>query len=319
MSVSLLHRFTRAVSRHAMAWMVVSVLAGLLWQELARLLSPLVMFASIGTMYLTMVRLDQALLFAWLRRPAVPLAIVVSLMLVFPLGVLGLFSTGLLPPAVATAFVLMAATSPIISVGAYCFFLGTDNELLSLAVLPATAIGVLTLPLFAAWVGLPGLTPGSLALTLFFLVGGAMGGALLTRVFIARPQIEQQAGWLDSIMVVMMAVVAIGVTDGLQALIVQHPLRVVEAFVWTGLLNAGLQALGWVVFARFGRRVAASAALVNGFRNMALLLGVLLGRVDADLQLLLVAGQLQLFLLPSLMRVVYGRLGVAPANSVSGV
>ena len=59
---------------------------------------------------------------------------------------------------------------------------------------------------------------------------------------------------------------------------------------------------------------AGSVALVNGFRNMALLLGLLIGHVDASLQLLLVLGQLQLFLLPSIMRVAYRRLGLVPGG-----
>jgi hypothetical protein len=47
---------------------------------------------------------------------------------------------------------------------------------------------------------------------------------------------------------------------------------------------------------------------------MALLLGLLIGPVDASLQLLLVLGQLQLFLLPSIMRVAYRGLGLVPAE-----
>jgi BASS family bile acid:Na+ symporter len=66
-----------------------------------------------------------------------------------------------------------------------------------------------------------------------------------------------------------------------------------------------------------GARVAGSVALVNGLRNMALLLGLLIGQVDASLQLLLVLGQLQLFLLPSVMRPLYRRLGVAPDQTAA--
>jgi hypothetical protein len=50
---------------------------------------------------------------------------------------------------------------------------------------------------------------------------------------------------------------------------------------------------------------------------MALLLGLLIGQVDASLQLLLVLGQLQLFLLPSVMRPIYRRLGVAPDQTAA--
>jgi hypothetical protein len=42
-----------------------------------------------------------------------------------------------------------------------------------------------------------------------------------------------------------------------------------------------------------------------------------LGHVDASLQLLLVLGQLQLFLLPSLMRLAYRKLGLSPVGTAA--
>ena len=304
---------TRWVAGRATLVMSASVLVGLLAQDLARLLSPIVIFGSMGAMFLTALRLDRKLLLGWVRRPAIPLAIIVFTTLLIPALVMAVGRTGVLPPAVALACALIAATPPIISVGPYCLFLGTDNELLSLSVLPATAVGVLSLPAFASLAGLPGLQPAALALDLLLLVGTAIGGALLIRLFVPLARIEAQAVALDFGAVVMMVVVAVGVTDGLTALIVSQPAAVLESFVATALLSLVLQWLGWLTFSRFGVRIAASAALVNGLRNMALLLGLLLGHVDASLQLLLVMGQLQLFLLPALMRIIYRRFGVSAA------
>jgi hypothetical protein len=48
---------------------------------------------------------------------------------------------------------------------------------------------------------------------------------------------------------------------------------------------------------------------------MALLLGLTLGRVDRETQLILVAGQLMLFLLPWPMRHVYQRFGVSAVGT----
>jgi hypothetical protein len=86
---------------------------------------------------------------------------------------------------------------------------------------------------------------------------------------------------------------------------------VVYAALVALLVNALQQALTALLFGLFQpARVAASVALVAGFRNMALLLGLTLGRVDRETQLILVAGQLMLFLLPWPMRHVYARFGV---------
>lgn len=307
-------RATRWVAGRSTLFMSLSVVVGLLAQDLARALSPLVLFASMSAMFLTALRIDRLALTAWLRRPFLPVAIIVFTTLLLPgLTVISL-SAASIDPTTALAIGLIIATPPIISVGAYCVFLGTDNELLTLSVLPATALGIVTLPVFAEWFGLPGLTPTRLAIDLLLVVGTAMGGAALIRMFVPLARVEQHAASLDFGAVVTMVVVAIGVTDGLSALIAAQPGKVVEAFAVTALLSVVLQALAWLVFARFGARAAASVALVNGFRNMALLLGLLIGRVEAPLQLLLVAGQLQLFLLPVLMRPLYRRLGVHPAG-----
>jgi hypothetical protein len=309
-----LQALTRWITGHATLFMSASVVVGLLAQDLARLLSPLVIVASMSAMFLTALRLDRRLLLSWIRRPAVPISIIVFTTLVVPAVVIALTRIGALSPSVALACALIAATPPIISVGPYCLFLGTDNELLSLSVLPATAVGIISLPFFASLAGLPGLEPARLALELLAVVGSAMGGALLIRAFVPLERVERHAVALDVGAVIMMITVAIGVTDGLASLIVSRPGAVVEAFLVTAGLSLALQALGWLVYARRGVQVAGSAALVNGFRNMALLLGLLIGHVDASLQLLLVLGQLQLFLLPSVMRVAYRRMGLVPGG-----
>ena len=308
---------TRWLSRHATLFMSVSVLTGLLVQDLARLLAPLVIFASMGAMFLTALRLDRQLLLGWIRRPLIPVSIVLFTTLVIPAMVIALTRIGALSPAVALACALIAATPPIISVGPYCVFLGTDNELLSLSVLPATAVGILTLPFYASLAGLPGLEPARLALELLAVVGTAMGGAVLIRFFVPLERVERHAPTLDLGALLFMVTVAVGVTDGLASLIMAEPAVVVEAFVVTAVLSLVLQALGWLAFYRLGARIAGSVALVNGLRNMALLLGLLIGQVDASLQLLLVLGQLQLFLLPSVMRLIYRRLGLAPGLTAS--
>lgn len=303
---------TRWVTSRSTLFMSVSVLVGLLVQDLARALSPLVLFASMSAMFLTALRIDRRALTAWLKRPWIPLAIIVCTTLLLPACAVMVLHAFTIEPTKALAIGLIIATPPIISVGAYCVFLGTDNELLTLSVLPATALGVATLPFFAELFGLPGLSPMRLAIELLLVVGTAMGGATVIRFFLSLERVERHAPALDFGAVVMMVIVAIGVTDGLAALIAASPLKVVDAFVTTAILSAGLQALGWLIFSRAGPRVAASVGLVNGFRNMALLLGLLLGHVDPSLQLLLVAGQLQLFLLPVLMRPLYRRYGVQP-------
>lgn len=306
-------RFAAFLNRHATAYMAGSVVLGLVWQDLARWLAPWVLYASMATIFISAIRLDERLLVQWMRRPRLPILIVVWTTMLLPS--VSLLATFLLPlPASAVnAWILIAATAPIISVGTYCLLLGTDTELLSLSVLPATALSILTLPLFASAIGLPGIEPRAMALTLFGVVGVALGGATLLRWRVPLQSLVPLASWLDIVMLAMVAVVAIGVTDGLRAVLGESSALVLYAAIVALLVNALQQALTALLFGLFQpARVTASVALVAGFRNMALLLGVTLGRVDRETQLILVAGQLMLFLLPWPMRHVYARFGVAP-------
>jgi predicted Na+-dependent transporter len=309
----LVARIAGLLNRHATAYMAGSVLLGLIWQDLARWLAPWVLHASMATIFISAIRLDERLLVQWMRRPALPVMIVIWTTILLP-AVSVLLSYWIpLPASAINAWILIAATAPIISVGTYCLLLGTDTELLSLAVLPATALSILTLPLFAASIGLPGIDPAAMAATLFVVVGVSLGGAALLRWRIPLRSVAGASSWLDILMLAMVAVVAIGVTDGLRAVLGESLSLVVYAAIVALLINVVQQALSAVLFGLTQpARIAASVALVAGFRNMALLLGLTLGRVDRETQLILVAGQLMLFLLPWPMRHVYARFGVSP-------
>jgi BASS family bile acid:Na+ symporter len=307
----MLTRLAGLLNRHATGFMAASVGVGLLWQQLAAWLAPWVLHASMATIFISAIRLDERLLIRWLARPVVPIVIVVWTTILLPALALFLSMIVSMPQSAAQALVLIAATAPIISVGTYCLLLGTDTELLSLAVLPATALSVLTAPMYAAVMGLPGLDPKAMAWTLLVVVGVSLGGAGALRFWVPLSKVRRVAPVLDVVMLLMVAVVAIGVTDGLRAVLRDAQELVVYAALVALLINVLQQALTAGVFAFWvPPQVAASMALVAGFRNMALLLGLTLGRVDRETQLILVAGQLMLFLLPWPMRRIYARFGV---------
>jgi hypothetical protein len=304
------------LNRRATSLMAGSVLLGLIWQDLARALAPWVLYASMATIFISALRLDERLLIQWLRRPALPVVIVIWTTLLIPALALLITRWVPMPQSAASALMLITATAPIISVGTYCLLLGTDTELLSLAVLPATALSVLSAPLFAAAVGLPGIEPSAMALTLLGVVGISLGGAGLVRLKVPLSGVLRIGPVLDVVMLAMVSVVAVGVTDGLRAVLFESGALLVYAVVVALLINGLQQGLsGWVFGLLQPARIAASVALVAGFRNMALLLGLTLGRVDRETQLILVAGQLMLFLLPWPMRHVYQRFGVSAVGT----
>lgn len=152
---------SQILSRHATALMLMGVLTGLLVQPLAAQLSPYVLYMSMGAMFLSALRIDPRQLRAWAQRTRLLAAVWVWTLLVIPAVVWLALPVLNLPLYMGVGLLLLAATPPIISVGPYCALLGTDAEMLLTMVLPATVISILTLPLFAALSGVPGLSPAT--------------------------------------------------------------------------------------------------------------------------------------------------------------
>jgi BASS family bile acid:Na+ symporter len=300
------------LARHATALMLAGVATGLLAQPLAAMVSPFVLYLSMGAMFLSALRIDPRQLKAWAQRTRLMAAVWVWTLLIVPAVVWLALPWLNLPVYMGVGLLLLAATPPIISVGPYCALLGTDAEMLLTVVLPATVISIVTLPLFAALSGVAGLSPGGMLMNLLWVVGISLGGGFALRVWATPERIEQNASAWTLCMVLLMVFIALGVTHGLTAQITQDPALVLQLLALTALFNLAWQWAGWQVFKRLTVQAAMSVSLISGFRNVAVLLGLVLGHVTPDLQLMLVMAQIQLFVLPSVMKFLYLRMGLTP-------
>ena len=164
------------LARHATALMLLGVATGLLAQPLAAMVSPFVLYLSMGAMFLSALRIDPRQLRAWAQRTRLMAAVWVWTLLVVPAVVWLALPVLNLPVYMGVGLLLLAATPPIISVGPYCALLGTDAEMLLTMVLPATVISIITLPMFAALSGVAGLSPGGMLINLLWVVGISFGG-----------------------------------------------------------------------------------------------------------------------------------------------
>lgn len=292
--------------------MAASVVVGLVFQALAAWFAPLVMVWATATILVSLVRLDGALLSRTLRDPRRALVIIGWTLIATPLLVLGVIRLVPLDPAIAGALVLIAATPSILSVSAYCIFLGLDAALLTLVAVPATVAAVVTLPAFAELVpgGIAGLSFWPLLMRTFLIVGVALGGAWLVRRFVTQQQVNAHAPWLDGTIVLLIAATALGIVSGLTDILLAAPIKSLTYFVGALAFNAGLQCLTTAVMWPMGRVHAASAGFAGGMRNIALLLGVVTGHVPPDVQLFLVMAQVQLFIIAAPARVAFGAIGV---------
>ena len=114
------------LARHATALMLAGVATGLLAQPLAAMVSPFVLYLSMGAMFLSALRIDPRQLKAWAQRTRLMAAVWVWTLLIVPAVVWLALPWLNLPVYMGVGLLLLAATPPIISVGPYCALLGTD-------------------------------------------------------------------------------------------------------------------------------------------------------------------------------------------------
>lgn len=293
--------------------MAAGVLLGLAVPQLAALAKPLLVPALVIPLSLALVRLDWGATSAWRARPALLARLVAWLLVVSPLAVAALVAvlrTVGLPAPLGDALILMAAASPIVSSVAIALFVGLDASLAVVVVLLATALVPITLPPLAALLagvavemGLP-----DFVLRLAGLVGAAFVAAWLMRRVLPAATLVARREHIDGLAVVNLVVFAVAIMDGVTAFALQSPAYVAMALVAAFTCNLLLQAAGYLVFRRLGRREALTVALLSGNCNMGLVLVALQGRASFEVTVFFALAQIPMYTLPALLAPGYRRL-----------
>ncbi len=113
---------------------------------------------------------------------------------------------------------------------------------------------------------------------------------------------------IDGLMVWLVVFYGFAVMDGLMPRLIADPAWVGRATLAAFVADFGLNVITALAFAGLGKRVAASAGLMSGNRNMALYLAVLPAAADPRIALFFALCQFPLFLSPFLLRGLYRRL-----------
>ena len=124
---------------------------------------------------------------------------------------------------------------------------------------------------------------------------------------------------MDGLLVWLVVFYGFAVMDGLGARVAADPAWVVQAVIAAFVVDYGLNLVTAGAFAGFGARVAATAGLMSGNRNMALYLAVLPAAADPRIALFFGLCQFPLFLSPFLLRPFYRRVVPAERASLSTV
>jgi BASS family bile acid:Na+ symporter len=299
-----------ALSRHARLTLPLGLAVGILVQPLAAALRPSLPYLVVVLMTLTMIRVEPASVVAALRRPIVIALVLAWTLLAAPLLVAAATLSFGIDGELRLGLVLGAACPPITSAAALAIFLGLEAGLaLALTVISTLALAA-TIPAVVALAltGVDGLAAEAILLRSAAIVFGAALVAALVRRATGAPRIARHAPSLDGVAVLLLFAFAVGVMDGIPALVAAEPARALAFIGGAFALKLALQAAAGLVFAPLGRRQAATIAFVGGLRNTGILLAILPPPIDPAIVLFVVAAQFPVYILPSLMWPLYRRL-----------
>jgi BASS family bile acid:Na+ symporter len=266
-------------------------------------------------MVLVLLRVDPAQVIAYLRRPLLVAALLAWLLVASPLILWALLWTLGITHPFAAGLVIVATGCAATSSPAFARLVGLDGEIAFVVAMLSTLILPFTAPPLA--LGLLGIdlaiSVTGLMLRLALLVGLPLLISIVLRRWMGPARLDRWGRAVDGAVVLLVVLYGFGVMDGVLAQLVAAPALVLTgiAIAFAGAL--AMNAMTALAFAGFGRRVALSAGLMAGNRNMALYLAVIPATADPHIILSFVLFQFPLFLSPFLLKPVYERIR-APAK-----
>lgn len=287
-----------------------SLLLGLVFQDFAAAMRPLLMPLAVILLMLALARTDWDRLRELLRRPGLAITLSLLNLIAVPLIVWPIWQSLGLWPGLIAALCLSAMAPGIISAATTATFLRLDSSLALLISLLTNFLVPFTLPPLALWLLGLDLKIGllDLSLRLAVIVALALAGAIAIRRW-RGPRIAQEGAALDGLSVVVLMIFAIPLMDGVVARALAEPVKLAGfvAGAFGGMLLCNLvMALGTLLF--LDRRTALTAGYCSGGRHNALLMAVLPVTADPDIFLFIAAVQFPIYLMPTLLQPLYRRL-----------
>jgi BASS family bile acid:Na+ symporter len=133
--------------------------------------------------------------------------------------------------------------------------------------------------------------------------------SLLLRRLLPPARLTAAGPAVDGAVVWLVVFYGFAVMDGMLRRLLADPGWILGATALAFATNLALNAATAAAFAPCGRRIALSAGLLSGNRNMALFLAVLPATTEPQILLFFALAQFPLFLSPALLRPLYRRLG----------
>jgi len=308
--LDLTRRFLEWSALRGAALLAASIFAGLFIPPLAAAFRDVITPVVFILMVLVLLRVDPGQVIAYLRRPLLVAALLAWLMIATPLIAFVLTRAVGLEGPLATGLIIVATGCAATSSPAFARMVGLDGEIavvvavLSILLIPLTApplaLGLLGIDLAISMTGL--------MLRLGLVVGLPLLLSIAIRHWAGPKRLDHWGRAVDGAVVLLVVFYGFGVMDGVLARMLAEP-----AFIATGIAMAfggmlAMNAITALAFAGFGQKIALSAGLLAGNRNMALYLAVLPEATDPGILLFCVLCQFPLFLSPFILKPLYERI-----------
>jgi len=296
-------------ARHGPYVLLAGLLAGLLLPGLAAPMRPLLPPMVVLLLFVTVLRMDPAIILGSLRDLHRVVLVVLGLQLALPLMVviIGALSGWLSSPALFALLVMTAAPS-IAGSPNMCRMMGYPAEYALRMLVIGTALLPLTMaPIF--WLapqlgGLGAVIWAAAKLLITILV--STSAAMFIRQTVLRNPTPETENTLDGLANITLAVFVIGLMPSVSDAILTEPKRALFWILFACTVNFGLQI---VCFRLTGRRLpvatATSMSLIAGNRNIALFFVALAPEVTAPIMVFIGAYQIPMYLTPLVMRHLY--------------
>jgi BASS family bile acid:Na+ symporter len=302
----------RFLGGKATIFMAAALGVGIIVPPLSATLGPLLPSVVWTVLFFSMIRIDWAEIAAFRHRSLLVVSSILFVLVVSPLLMVGVLEVLGVPggQGLMTAFVMMAASSPYTAVAAVALILGLDSALALVILVSTTLLMPFVLPVVVVtWLGFDAsIDAWALVERLAIMVGIATSLAVIVKRLAGAERLARNSFRIDGMIVIMMVIFGIALVDGVTEKLLAAPAHVFGILLGSFAVNLALVAAGYLFFLPSGRRIALTVGYAAGNGNMAILLAVLPDTIHPDIALYFALGQFPMFMLPMVLKPVFGRI-----------
>ena len=285
-------------------FMILGVILGLTFPSLSELVRPHVVEISVFMAISSMLRIDPIKLFSVLKRPLLIVTTMVFVLIILPCITFIACRLAGLSGWLVTGLTFASAAPPLSSAAAFALLVRIDPAMVTGLSIPTTLMAPLSVWLLTST--LPSLGDGvelsGLVFRLSAILIGSLSLAFLIRFFVGGKNIDLWSDKIDSLTVVLVTLIAIGVMHEIGLVMRSDPVKLVLIIFLAAIISYGSLGLSIATFWSMGADKAFAISLLSCVKNMAIMVAAVIDVVDPMIALVVICAQLPIFFSPLIMR-----------------